>query len=118
MIKYDGKSHELHTKPEKFRHEIYGENEENEWEFGGLINHSLALRDAEVAEAGMDRALETLQNNMAVLQQEREARKCVWPASCHDFDRGVGRLVFAIVANDCAFAIGQLSRLRFELQRE
>jgi len=78
LIKYDGKSHELHTKPEKFRYELYRENQENEgepWEFNGLINHSLSIQHVQEASAGTDRALEALKNTMASIEQEREARK-------------------------------------------
>ena len=85
LIKYDGKSHELHTKPEKFRYELYRENQENEgepWEFNGLINHSLSIQHVQEASAGTDRALEALKNTMASIEQEREARKYVPSSRC------------------------------------
>ena len=65
----------MHSSTEKFRHELYRENDENKWGFSGLINHSLAIRDVEEASAGADMAMETLKNNMAAIEQEREARK-------------------------------------------
>jgi RNA polymerase II elongation factor ELL len=78
LIKYDGKSHELQSKSEKFRYELYKENQENDersWEFSGLINHSLSIQHAAEASAGTERALEALKNTMASIEQDREARK-------------------------------------------
>lgn len=80
MIRYDGKSQNLHTKPEKFRNELYrssGNEEGRGWQFSGLINHSLEIQKIEEASAGLDKALETLQSQMASIKQQRDAQKCV-----------------------------------------
>lgn len=81
MIRYDGKTQNLHTKPEKFRNELYhssGDGGEKEWNFSGLINHSLEIQKMEEASAGLDKALETLQSQMASIKQQRDAQKCVF----------------------------------------
>jgi RNA polymerase II elongation factor ELL len=57
------------------------ENEEHSWEFSGLINHSLSIQQVEQETAGTDHALEKLKNTMASIEQEREARKYVYPYS-------------------------------------
>jgi hypothetical protein len=80
VIRYDRKSHGLTTAEAKYRNELYQldeESKENEWSFTGLINHHLTIQKVEEASANMDKALETLKNNMASIEQEREARKCV-----------------------------------------
>ncbi|KAF1988537.1 hypothetical protein K402DRAFT_402731 [Aulographum hederae CBS 113979] len=77
MIRFEGKSLALETHQEKFRHELYfsGDSDsEDEWSFSGLINHNLAVLEPDEATAGTDKALETLKNNMAAMEQEREAR--------------------------------------------
>jgi RNA polymerase II elongation factor ELL len=78
MFRYNGKSQNLRTKPEKFRNELYYAQEDG-WKFSGLINHSLEIQKMEEASAGLDKALETLQSQMASIKQQRDAQKCV----CH-----------------------------------
>lgn len=92
MLKYDGITQQIHVKPESFRHEIYhrrqveadgeaeaedGEESEAVWQFTGLVTQSLNVQPVEDVAAGTDRALETLKNTMASIEQDREARKCV-----------------------------------------
>jgi RNA polymerase II elongation factor ELL len=57
---------------------LYGpgsEEDENGWHFQGLINHRLAIKQAEKASAGMDSALANLKSSLATLSQEKEARR-------------------------------------------
>ncbi|KAF2417434.1 hypothetical protein EJ08DRAFT_703410 [Tothia fuscella] len=78
MIRYDGRSQNLHPKAEKFRNELYCSSQddaENEWAFSGLIYHSLEMEKIEEASAGVDKALETLHSHMASIKQQREAQK-------------------------------------------
>ena len=79
MIRYDGKSHGLHTTAEKFRHELYrsDEDDEDQWKFAGLVNHAATIQKIEEASANADKAMEALKNNMASIEQKREAQKCV-----------------------------------------
>jgi RNA polymerase II elongation factor ELL len=80
VLRYEGKSHSLQSQPEKYRHELYqstNEGKPNEWNFAGLINHSLEIQRVEEASAKTDKALETLKNNMAAIEHEREGRRFV-----------------------------------------
>jgi len=77
MLRYDGKMLPIHAGPEKFRHELYqagNSDSEDDWSFTGIINHTLQIQEVEQASAGMDKALETLKNNMAAIEQDRKAR--------------------------------------------
>jgi RNA polymerase II elongation factor ELL len=66
------------------------ENEENSWEFTGLINHSISIQQVEQETAGTDHALEKLKNTMASIEQEREARKYVFTTPNHKMHVKVG----------------------------
>ena len=82
MLQYGRKSRKLESSQEKYRNELYQfdeESKENEWSFAGLINHHLTIQKVEEASANIDKALETLKNNMASIEHEREARRCVVP---------------------------------------
>ncbi|KAF2839394.1 hypothetical protein M501DRAFT_788482 [Patellaria atrata CBS 101060] len=77
-IRYGSKSHMLEASQEKYRHELYrvgGEETENEMAFAGLINTTLSIQKVDEATAGVDAALETLKNNIATINREKEAQK-------------------------------------------
>ena len=79
MLRFANQSHVLSTRPSVFRHEIYQcepDQGRKDWDFSGLVSHSLVLAQANKTMEGMDAALEELKNNMASIQQEVEARKC------------------------------------------
>jgi RNA polymerase II elongation factor ELL len=67
----------LEATSENLRHELYKTEENGDFAFTGVINHSIAIQAAEKATAGVDVALETLKNSMATLYQEKEARQYV-----------------------------------------
>ena len=78
MLRYGGKTQVLDTNPERFRNEIYrhgpSSSEKGNWAFAGLVSHSLAIKVARDAAAGVDAALEALKQNLATASQEKEAR--------------------------------------------
>ncbi|KAF2668807.1 hypothetical protein BT63DRAFT_456448 [Microthyrium microscopicum] len=76
MLRLGNHNHVLDCRPSNIRHELYQEDEENkgQWEFAGLISHSLGVKKMEEQSAGMDQALEALKNNMASIQKEQAAR--------------------------------------------
>lgn len=75
-IRFGNQSHTLSPHVVKHRQELYSSKGDN-LSFKGLVSHSLTLRKAEEASAGMDVALEAFRNNMASISQEHEARKYV-----------------------------------------
>lgn len=76
MLRYGARSVTLETRPSKFRPEIYKvSNEKDEWDFSGLISHSLCVEKIKDDSAGLDEAMAVLKNNMASFEKERDARK-------------------------------------------
>jgi len=89
MLRYRGKSLSLETHPEKFQHEIYrSDTSDNEdaWEFAGLVGQKLSVRKHEEPTAADDRALEVIQSIMADIKREREAQTYVL---AFRFDRAI-----------------------------
>jgi RNA polymerase II elongation factor ELL len=72
----------LQTSPESHRYELYlssGVDNDDDLDFAGLINHRLAVQEAEMAAAGVDSALEQLKSSMAAMAEMKEANKYVFP---------------------------------------
>jgi RNA polymerase II elongation factor ELL len=74
--------HVLESAPSKFRQELYkasgdaGKAKDNaEWEFAGLVNHTLTLQKAKEVSEGMEAALATMRSNMASMEQDLQARR-------------------------------------------
>ena len=91
MLQYNGKSHLLETTSEKFRHELYSyENDEerDSWQFAGLIDQRLSLHRQDEQTAGVDRALEVLQNRVAAAKRERDAQTYVFSLFLSHLDHG------------------------------
>lgn len=78
-LEYGSKSRLIEPSTEKFRHELYRYDEHGdgaqEWEFCGLINHSLQLHKLNESVQSSDKALENLRNHMASINEQREAEK-------------------------------------------
>ncbi|KAF1830315.1 hypothetical protein BDW02DRAFT_559308 [Decorospora gaudefroyi] len=84
QLKYGDKTHMLQSSSELHRYELYkssgtGSDDglECEFEFAGLINHSLVVHKAEDVTAGVDSALEQLRSNMAAISEFKEANKTI-----------------------------------------
>lgn len=81
LLKYGDKSHLLQTSSESYRHELYRSNgdgdDDDDLEFAGLINHSLAVQKAEEVMAGVDTAVEQLKSSMAAISEMKQANKYV-----------------------------------------
>ncbi|KAF2112021.1 hypothetical protein BDV96DRAFT_165172 [Lophiotrema nucula] len=80
QLKYGDKSHMLQTSSESYRHELYQSHDadsDDDLEFAGLINHSLAVQRAEDVTAGVDSALEQLKSSMAAISEFKEANKTI-----------------------------------------
>ena len=77
MLRFGSHKHTLETRNSKFRHELYKSNDgqARTWQFTGFVTHSLKLRKTNEALGGLDEAVEALKNNMASIEQDREARK-------------------------------------------
>ncbi|KAF2093455.1 hypothetical protein NA57DRAFT_81382 [Rhizodiscina lignyota] len=78
-LEYGDKTRILEHSSENFRHELYRyeEGEEQEWAFGGLINHSLQLQKLRESSANSDKALENLKSSLAHIQEQRDAEKTI-----------------------------------------
>jgi len=103
-LQYNGKSHVLETASEKFQHELYsygnGEGHDS-WEFTGLVSQRLSLRRRDEQTAGVDRALEVLQNRVAAAKKEREAQTYVHldrSCRCCSAQKSIARCLVTIVA--------------------
>ncbi|KAF2017777.1 hypothetical protein BU24DRAFT_344488 [Aaosphaeria arxii CBS 175.79] len=80
QLKYGDKTHVLNSTPEAYRYELYrsdGSENDDDLEFAGLINHSLAVQKAEDVMGGVDTALEQLKNSMAAMAELKEANKTI-----------------------------------------
>lgn len=81
QLKYGDKTFALQTNPEPYRYELYQSSrtgsDQDEFEFAGLINHSLTVQKAEDVTAGVDSALEQLKNSMAAISDFKEANKTI-----------------------------------------
>ncbi|KAF2268260.1 hypothetical protein CC78DRAFT_613456 [Lojkania enalia] len=80
QLKFGDKSHILQTSSESYRYELYqssGADNDDDLEFAGLINHSLAVQKAEDVTAGVDSALEQLKSSMAAISEFKEANKTI-----------------------------------------
>jgi hypothetical protein len=75
QLKYGDKSHALQSSPETHRYELYKSSDDDEFEFAGLINHTLTVQRAEELTAGVDSALEQLRSSMAAISELKEANK-------------------------------------------
>jgi RNA polymerase II elongation factor ELL len=78
QLKYGEKTHALQTSSESYRYELYqssGAGDDDDFEFAGLINYSLAVQKAEDATAGVDTALEQLKSSMAAISELKQANK-------------------------------------------
>lgn len=72
----------LQPSSESHRYELYksgGAGGDNEFEFAGLINHSLTVQKAEHVTAGVDSALQQLRSSMAAISEFKEANKYASP---------------------------------------
>ncbi|KAF2735765.1 hypothetical protein EJ04DRAFT_434294, partial [Polyplosphaeria fusca] len=79
-LKYGDKSQVLQTSSQSHRYELYlssDAGDDDDLEFAGLINHRLAVQEAEIAVAGADSALEQLKSSMAALSEMKEANKTI-----------------------------------------
>ena len=82
QLKYGDKTHVLHSSSESHRFELYkssGAGSDDEFEFAGLINHSLTVQKAEDVTAGVDSALEQLRSSMAAISEFKQANKYAFP---------------------------------------
>lgn len=77
QLKYGDKSHALQSSPETHRYELYKSSDDDEFEFAGLINHTLTVQRAEELTAGVDSALEQLRSSMAAISELKEANKTI-----------------------------------------
>ncbi|KAH7138583.1 hypothetical protein B0J11DRAFT_422802 [Dendryphion nanum] len=81
QLKYGDKTHTLQTNPENYRYELYQSSgtgsDDDDLEFAGLINHSLAVQKAEDVTAGVDTALEQLKHSMAAISELKQANKTI-----------------------------------------
>ncbi|KAH4600377.1 E3 ubiquitin protein ligase [Parastagonospora nodorum] len=82
QLKYGDKTHVIHSSPESHRCELYrssgaGDDAEFEFEFAGMINHSLSVQKAEDVTAGVDSALQQLRSSMAAISEIKEANKTI-----------------------------------------
>ena len=78
----------LQSSTELHRYELYkssgnssDDDDDGQFEFAGLINHSLTVHKAEDVTAGVDSALEQLRNNMAAISEFKEANKYASPVT-------------------------------------
>jgi RNA polymerase II elongation factor ELL len=72
----------LQSSSESHRYELYkssGAGDDDEFEFAGLINHSLTVQKAEDVTAGVDSALQQLRSSMAAISEFKEANKYASP---------------------------------------
>lgn len=72
----------LQASSESHRYELYktsSAGHDDEFEFAGLINHSITVQKAEDVTAGVDSALEQLRSSMAAMKEVKEANKYASP---------------------------------------
>jgi RNA polymerase II elongation factor ELL len=85
QLKYGDKTHVLLSDFDSHRCELYKSsgagngNSDGEFEFAGLINHSLTVQKAEDVTAGVDSALQQLKSSMAAITEFKEANKYASP---------------------------------------
>ncbi|KAF2662639.1 hypothetical protein K491DRAFT_734077 [Lophiostoma macrostomum CBS 122681] len=80
QLKYGDKTRVLQTNSESYRYELYsssGAGSDDGLEFAGLINHSLAVQQAESVTAGVDSALQQLKSSMAAISEFKQANKTI-----------------------------------------
>lgn len=91
QLKYGDTTHTLQSSSESHRCELYKSSgagsDDAEFEFAGLIHHSLTVQKVEDVTAGVDSALQQLRSSMAAISEVREANKYaspVFPGRSHD----------------------------------
>ncbi|KAH7390783.1 hypothetical protein DE146DRAFT_619296, partial [Phaeosphaeria sp. MPI-PUGE-AT-0046c] len=81
QLKFGDKTHTLQSSSESHRYELYRSSgtgsDDAEFEFAGLIHHSLTVQKAEDVTAGVDSALQQLRSSMAAISECREANKTI-----------------------------------------
>ncbi|KAF2820191.1 hypothetical protein CC86DRAFT_374421 [Ophiobolus disseminans] len=80
QLKYGDKTHVFQSSSESHRYELYKTSSAggyDEFEFAGLINHSLTVQKAEDVTAGVDSALEQLRSSMAAISEFKQANKTI-----------------------------------------
>ncbi|KAJ4365491.1 hypothetical protein N0V95_000426 [Ascochyta clinopodiicola] len=80
QLKYGDKTHVLQSSPETHTYELYkssGTGSDDDFEFAGVINHSLIVQEAADVTAGVDSALATLKSSMAAISEFKEANKTI-----------------------------------------
>lgn len=77
VIRFGSKTYPLKASPERHVHDIYkrGADASTDLTYAGSVTHSLAGVEAEKSNPDMDAALAQLKNNLANIEQEKEARQ-------------------------------------------
>ena len=77
VLRFKDNSIPLETQSLKFTQEVYKSSriKSNEMDFVGSVSHSLTIQFAQAAAAGVDKAIEQLQQSMSKYEQEKEAKK-------------------------------------------